>query len=169
MTKLVPSVLFFEDQIRHAFAFLEVDYKMFFSRVKEIAGDPRDSGIVARYRCNQLRVDVAWSETELSLAILIYLNRNELPRPSRYIYMDSYIEFIGKGENTDVVPQIYPQMSEKRIFEVMKKRHELFQCNNFIEVLAGAAERLHAYLPVLLKTPAEVIHDYHMWIKSKER
>jgi hypothetical protein len=156
----------FESQARNAFAFLETEREMTFAGVKEIKGDPRDSGIVVRYRSEVIRIDIGFNEAELSLAILIRLNRDELPRQARHLYLDAFVEFISDGKKLSVVPQIYPRMSEKRLFEVMGKRQELFQKEGLSAVLGKLAEQLRSYVDEIQKVKPEVIRDYQQWYES---
>jgi hypothetical protein len=156
----------FESQVRDAFHFLETEHGMAFSGIKEIKGDPRDSGSVARYRTDDFKVDIGWNNAELSLAVLIQFSRNDLPRQQRHVYLDSFTEFISGQKEQSTVPQIYPRMSEAGIAEAMERRQQLFHDQAFSAILFKLAEKLRRHLDGILNAPVDVIHGYHQWMAS---
>jgi hypothetical protein len=159
---------FFEYQAKECFAFLETENRMRFTGVRKVGdGDPREAGLVARYRADEFKVDIGWSEIQQSLTVLIHLSADELPRHLRYVYLDSFVEFITGGDEQSIVPQIYPRMSEAAIFDAMKKRQELFDNRPLVEVLNAMAEKLRRHLDGAVKAPIDVIRGYHEWVASR--
>lgn len=155
----------FQSQVKAAFEFLETERGMSFSGVREIKGDARDAALVATYRGDPLKIDIGWSELELSLAVLIHLNRNELPKQIRYVYLESFVEYIhGEGEPS-TVPQIYPRMSEARILDAMSRRQELFSSSGFTNVILKLSKKLRVYFDEISHASTEQVRGYHQWLE----
>ena len=166
MTLIMNSKLF-GDEVRFSFEFLESIYSMKFVGVKEKIGDPRDTIISAHYQGDTCRLDVAWNEQELSLNILIYLNRDDLPNDFKYIYLDSYIEFISNGKEKNIIPQIFAHMKTRNILKVMKKREKIFKDEKFVNLLTMLALRLKKYFIEIMNAPKETIQSYQKWMQEE--
>jgi hypothetical protein len=166
ITDSARRISLFESQVRDAFAFLETERRIIFSGTRSVDGDPRDAGLVACYRADDIRVDIGWNEFELSLAVLIRLNRDELAKQARYVYLDAFVEYISGGKKQGVVPQIYPRMSEERINDAMNKRQDLFQKTSFVEILEKLAEQLRNYIGDIQNVSPEIINNYQRWFES---
>jgi hypothetical protein len=159
----------FELVVKDCFAFLEAECSMTFRGVREVnADDPRERGLVVRYRSSDLRVDIGWSEGEGSLAVLIRLEREDLPRPDRYVYLEPFVEFFTKGSSTAIVPQVYLGMSESKIQTVMSHREGLFK-GGLAGVLKAVADKLHNHLDDIRTASAADIRCYHEWMRSRGR
>lgn len=171
MTQMINSqeTSYFESEVTRRFAFLEAEYKMQFTGVRRVCdGDPRDSGLVARYRVDGFRIDIGWSAVQQALSVLIHLSNTELPRHSRYVYLDSFVEFITEGKEPSIVPQIYPRMSEASIIDAMKRRQELLDNRPVAEVLGAISEKLRRHLHSVIDASVDLVLRYHEWMARKK-
>ena len=158
----------FEEMVRRGFFFLESERNMSFTGIKEIGkGDPREAGLVARYRADGFRIDIGWSDIQKSVTILIHLANEDLPRRIRHLYLDSFVEFISGGREKSIVAQIYPRMSDSAIFDAMRKREELLKRKKLPEVLALVADRLRRYFGEVVNPSVEIVRKYHKWMTLK--
>jgi len=163
----ITPLISFQNEVKASFEFLEKERLMTFAGVREIKGDLRDSGYVARYRTDEFRIEIGWSEFQLSLSVLIrFSHRDDLPRNMKYIYFEPYIEFLSQGKEQSIIPQIYPRMSESRIIKTVEKRQELFKNRSFSTVLVKLAKKLQNNFGVILNASVDQIRDYHNWFNS---
>ena len=161
------SLLIFQNGVRASFEFLEKEYLMVFTGVREIKEDPRDAGFVARYRTDEHRIEIGWSEYQLSLVISIrFSQRDDLPRNMKFVYFEPYVEFSSRGKEQSIVPQIYPRMGGSRIIKTVEKRQELFKNKSLSEVLRELANKLHNNIDTILNAKDEQIRNYHKWFNS---
>jgi len=152
----------FEAEVKKHFSFLETEFAMAFSGVREMTGDPRDNGILASYNNDQLRAQIGWSEAELSLIVTIRLKRADVLREKRWIYFEPFIEFVTKGACCPIVPQIYYRMSGRATAMAVKERSVLFR-NGTSEVLVAVAQRLRSHLNDVIEASSDVIIEFHKW------
>jgi hypothetical protein len=155
----------FEAKARAAFAFLEQECGATFTGVHEIKADPRDSGLVARYKGADWKIDIGWSKLEQSLAVLIHLKRDDLPRSARYVYLESFVEYVSGGSERPIVAQIYPRMSEDAMTDAIKGREQTFERQQLPEVLAELSAKLRQYLGRILDASSDEIQFYHRWLE----
>ena len=156
----------FEAAVMEQFSFIEQDFNLRYAGLKTVEGDPRDSGVVAKYRQGEFRVNIAWAPFEMSLGVLIRLNNSDLGRRERYVYFEPYVEFISDGSLLPVVPQIYPGMSVTNIEKAMKNREHLFE-HGLGDAISKIAERLRAHLGNLQGSPAETVRRYQEWYQAR--
>jgi hypothetical protein len=160
----------FHDLVRERFSFLEFEGGMSFCGVREVGdADPRETGLVAGYRAADggIRVDIGWSEVQKSVTVLVHLVNPELHRRVRFLYLDSFVEFISNGRDKSIVAQIYPHMSESEILNTMRKRELLFEQKSLSDVLSQMSERLHKYFADIVDLPADTARNYHAWMALK--
>lgn len=160
--------VYFESLVRERFSFLEYERGMNFSGTKEVGeGDPRESGLVASYRKDRIKIDIGWSQVQISVIVLIHLADEGIPRGIRYLYLDSFIEFSSDGVEKGVVAQIYPRMSQAGILKAMRERSALFREITFPGVVDLLSESLRRhYDEVVSPSPGEVV-KYHEWMNQK--
>ena len=156
----------FEKQVRTAFDFLESDSGMAFAGAKELCGDPRDSGVVARYKSEGIKIDIGWNKTDLSLMVLIHLNRESLPRRARHVYLESFVEYLTGGAETAIVPQVYYGMSDESLLNLMRRRKELFASNEFSQLLTLLSSKLHKHIEGIRNASDDVVGGYHQWMEA---
>ena len=154
-------------RIKKSFEFLEKEFGFTFSGLRVINnGSLRDSGVVAKYRSNQIRIDIGWSPAEFSLSILLRLEDARLTRKERYIYFEPFIEFISNGVMHPIIPQIYHGMSVAKIDEAIEKRKDLF-AKGSADAVDLLAKRLHDHFTEIQSTAIDVIRKYHEWYESR--
>ena len=159
----------FEANVKKSFDFLETEFGLTFSGLKEIdSGAPKDSGVVAKYRSDEMRIEIGWSEAEDSLAILLRLENAELTKKEKYIYFEPFVEFISDGAICPIVPQIYHGMSVAKIAKAMEQREKLF-AKGVRNVLGLLAKRLHSRIPEIQSATIDVIRKYHRWYGKRGR
>lgn len=156
----------FESAVRQCFSFLESDHAFHFSGVREVNDGPRDTGVVARYRNDTVRIDIGWSAIEGSLAVLMHMAKDDLSRAERFAYLEPFIEFRTNGSVMPVVPQIYPGMSVRKIEEAMELRAALFG-NGLDEALKAVALRLKEHYPTIRDASSDMIRQYHQWYRGR--
>ncbi len=158
----------FESFVREGFSFLECEYGMDFSGVREVGrDDPRESGLVASYRKDGIKVDVAWSEVQNSVIILIHLANEDIPRKVRYIYLESFIEFSSNGVERSIVAQIYPRMSQAGILRAMRERDDLFREITLPGVIDFLSEKLRRHYDEIISPSPEKVIKYHEWMNGR--
>lgn len=158
----------FKSTVTNAFSFLVTDFDLQYVGLNTVDDDPCDSYVVAKYRQNEFRIDIAWNPYAMSLSVLIRLDNNELGRRERYLYLEPFIEFTSGGEISPIVPQIYPGMSIGKIEKAMKRRADLF-ARGVGESLCGVAKRLQSHLLSIRSCSATTVRDYQTWYQSPER
>ncbi len=122
-----PNYSSFEKVVTDNFGFLERDYEFKFTGIHEVNDGPRDQGVIARYSQNEVRIEIGWSATEGSLAVLVKTNSEGLARAEKYVYFEPFVEYASSGKINPIVPQIYPGMSVGRIEKAMMQREKCFQ------------------------------------------
>ena len=148
--------------MRRHFAFLENECGMAFRGTRSVGGDPRDSGLVATFSDDKVRVRIGWSDCEGALMILIRLEDDRLPRQQRSVYFEPFVEFITGGSIAPVIPHTYPGMSAAAIGTATRRRRALFR-RGPNDVLAVLAERLRRYLGDIRTLPAGTLAQFHDW------
>ncbi len=148
------------------FSFLEADFNMHAVGVCAVNGGPRDSYIVAKYRQDDLRIDVAWNPFATALGVLLRIENSELERREQYVYLEPFIEFISNGGTEPIVPQIYPGMSLRSIEKVMQLRQELF-AGGVEDSLPELGNRLKLHLADIRSCTAETVRDYQAWYQCR--
>jgi len=156
----------FEVAVTNVFSFLEHDFNFSYIGSKTIQEDPRDSYVVAKYRRNNSRINIAWNPFAMSIIVLIRLNNDELGRREKYIYFEPFVEFSSNGSLTPVVPQIYPGMSIGKIEKAMEQRKKCFDAG-IVSVVEVLAKRLREYYSTVESASADTINQYHKWYLSK--
>ncbi len=170
MTAITPDSdsLAFESAVKQHFGFLDGEDDFRFAGVREVNDGPRDTGVVARYRHGDVRIEIGWSANEGSLAVLIRTDIEGISRKERYAYLEPFVEFASNGSMEPVVPQIYPGMSVAKIETAMKLRSVLFQ-HGVAEALGAVALRLQEFYPSIRDASAETIRQYHQWYQNRGR
>lgn len=148
------------------FAFLVGDFGFRYAGINTVDDDPRDSYVVAKYRQDEFRVDVAWNPYAMSLSVLIRVANNELGRRERSVYFEPLIEFLSNGTTVPVVPQIYPGMSVRKIEKAMECREQLF-ANGVEESLCEIAKRLKQNFQDIRDCTAETVREYQEWYQGR--
>jgi hypothetical protein len=163
----LPDAALFESALHRPFAFLVEEHAMEFSGIRTIGdGDPRDSALVARYRNDASRVEIAWSKAQDSVTVSMRLGDASLPSANRHVYLEPFVEFVTQGREASLVPPIYPRMSEAAIVEAMAKRRELFESVPLESVLLQLAHKLRRYLPELARASPDVLMRYREWFEA---
>lgn len=156
----------FEEAVSKHFSFLEPNFNLQPSGVNTVDDDPRDSYVVAKFRQDEFRVDVAWNPFAMSLSVLIRIENDDLGRRERCVYLEPFIEFISNGNTVPVVPQIYPGMSVGRIEKAMELRQKLFAVG--VEgSLRELASRLKQHLSSIRSCEAKTVRDYQAWYQAR--
>jgi hypothetical protein len=136
------------------------------SGTRRVGGaDPRDASIASRYIGPDWRIDIGWSSIELSLAILIKIDRSNFSRADSYVYFEPFVEFATDGQEKAVVPYITENMSIRSIENAMQRRQSVFELGlePVVAALSRKAERL---LPRVLAAPTDEILAYHVWMSK---
>ena len=152
-------------EVRKDFLVLETEFGMNFVGIRSVDDGPQDKGAVATYSNDKACIEIGWSELELSIAVVIRLKTDRVPRKQRSLYLEPFIEFVTAGKCTPVVPQIYYAMTANAIKKALKQRREVFH-NGLHEVLMAVAERLHHYLNDVLDAKSDLINKYHQWFET---
>lgn len=168
MTNTNSQGLDYESLVRTNFCFLESERGMGFSGVKEVGkGDPREAGLVASYRMDDLKVDIGWSEIQKSATVLVHIANEDIPRRARYVYLDSFVEFSSSGAEKSIVAQIYPRMSESGMLRAMRDREDLFEKTTLSNVLCLLAEKLRRHFDEVVYPSADMVLRYHDWMSAR--
>jgi hypothetical protein len=166
MSILKKDIDAFEAVVSEQFSFLVTDFDMRYAGTSSVEDDPRDSYVVAKYRKDELRVDVAWNPFAMSLGVLLRVCNDELGRRERYVYLEPFIEFATNGRTPPVVPQIYPNMSVGKIEKAMNCREQLF-AGGVERPLSEIAVKLKEQLDSIRNASAETIREYQSWYQSR--
>jgi hypothetical protein len=165
MDRVVWDQEAFGRDVKATFAFLEPEFGMAFSGLRETRGDPRDRAIIATYDNDSACVQIAWGEMELGLVISIQRRDRSIPKKLRWIYFEPFVEYLTDGKTPPIVPQVYYWMPMRALTSTMRKRRELFS-DHANEALAQLAARLRTYLNDVLHAKRDTLVGYHSWFNS---
>lgn len=164
MTAREDECAAFERVIREDFAFLD-EHGMSNKGTRTVGSGGRDSGYVSRYDSAQLRIEIGWSEFELSLTVLLKFNIIGLEGAQCYAYFEPLVEFLTAGDERAVVPYVAPRMRTDGIARVMSQRQLVFA--DGLEPVAGKlAEKVKRHLGELRALSADQLLAYHGWIEG---
>lgn len=156
----------FEVLVFQYFDYLEREHGFSTTRAQLVAeDDPREKGVVVKYRDKAVRIEVLWGFAESIITIRLRLERNDVPRREHYIHLEPFVEFITEGQVKPIVPQVYRGMSEAALISVLRRRKQLLD-SAFEDVIKSLATRLREYLNTILFADINVIHSYHLWLTT---
>jgi hypothetical protein len=158
----------FEKVTSSSFLFLENDYGMRRGNVRITnRRDPRGITIRIRYESDKNRIDIGWGINEDGLGILIWdkslANDAAKTGQKSFVYFEPFVEFVTKGADMPIVPQVYPGMSVNRICEVVEDRNKLFK-SSFGKLVERLAEKLRKYLSDIVSEDSCVFDEFHQWM-----
>lgn len=152
--------------VKKHFGFLEMIHGMRFGGVRRTGrDDPRDSALVVRYARVDLRADIGWNESEMSLAVLVRFERDDLSRLDRYVYLEPFIEFLTGWQRKALVPYVKQGMSITQIEGIMSKRAQAFK-NGLDSVIPALASKMEAFFSQIEAASSDTIRHYHTWMRS---
>jgi hypothetical protein len=154
----------FEAAVRNHFAFLS-ETGLTNRGVRAIGAGGRDSGLAARYEAPGLRLEIGWSKYELSLAVLLKFNFDEMPEEQRYVYFEPFVEFLTGGRDTAIVPYVTDNMRAGSIERVIAECEAVF-ADGLEAVAQRLGEKLRQRLDLVRAASSEQIRAYHDWISG---
>jgi hypothetical protein len=155
----------FESLVLKCCSFLQADRHMKFTGVREINSDGRDMALVASYHGDRSRVEIGWSELELSLGVLIRLDRADVPRGERWVYLEPFVYFTSDRKVVPVVPQIYYEMTPSQMLTVMEERETVFG-DGLEAVLVAVMVRLDRFVDDMELTSLATLSSYQHWYQK---
>lgn len=157
----------FAAMVERYFTFLKNEGGLSLVGVDSVDEGPGDSYVTIKYRNGTHRLDIAWAPVEMSLGILLRVEKVGLSRREQSIYSEPYIEFITQGRVAPLVPQIYPRMSIGSIRKAMDARARLF-AGGLGGVVERLAHRFRTHYPEICDASLDTIRAYHRWYKVRE-
>lgn len=133
------------------------------ARATRRIGADADAGLAKRYEATDVRLDIGWSEFELSLAITLKYNKPQLQEPKRYAYFEPLVEFLGAGLEAPIVPDVRMRMNEGDLMRLMRQRRAAFE-TGLEPVMKRLAMKLSVHLREVRSITDEQILRYHDWI-----
>lgn len=158
-----PDKASFEQQVRKAFEFLETRKIAAFRNCQMVDDDPRDAYAGCTFENEHARITVAYSWFEIVVGVSIYLKRDNLPRHSRNIDLEPWIEFATEGSTQPLVPFFYPASSKFK--PVMDERKRLFETEGLPRVLSSLASKLGEHYDDLIEVTNDEVSRYQEWFQ----
>ncbi len=153
--------------IRRSFGFLETESGMKFHGVRRSGGDdPRDSALVARYSDDEIRLDIGWSEHELSFVILVKFAHADLARAESHVYFEPFVDDLTHRAEPVVVPYITETMGLRDIASVAESRRRIFR-HGLPLVAEKLAEKLRSRMAELRSASVDRIRGHHAWLRGR--
>ncbi len=157
----------YESLIRLCFGFLETESGMKFHGVRHSGGDdPRDSVLVARYSDDEIRLDIGWSEHQLSFGVLVKFAHADLTRTESYVYFEPFVDDLTHRAEPVVVPYITETMGLRDIESVAESRRRIFR-HGLPPVAEKLAEKLRSRMAELRSASVDRIRGHHAWMKGR--
>lgn len=125
--------------------------------------DPRDAALTSRFVGPDWQLEIGWSSFELSLAILVKLDRPGISGSDRYLFFEPFVELLTAGRERAIVPYITENMSIRNIEDVMDRRRSVF-AHGLEPVVESLGKKLKSFLPRILSASIDDVRAYHVWI-----
>ncbi len=169
----------FQHNVLKYFGFLEEEFSFIYDGVQTSrSSDPRDKYVKARFRSDNVGVEITWMFGECQFSVHICeLDKGGFPKENsislyghsgyfKAISIDEYVEYCTNGSVKSIMPDTSGEIGNKELMKLAEMKRAYLE-NQLSEIISKYAHKLRKYCDNILQGDLSCFEKAQQYYKEK--